>query len=603
MDEIKMNVAEFIVKYIEKKEIDQIFGVVGGAALWICKALNESTTIHPLFTNHEQAATMAADGWARMTGKPGVVFTINGPGMTNTITGIAQAWVDSSPIVLICGNSNIDSIDFERQNNIRQYGTQDIRTDKLMEGITKKYFLLRSADRVMDVVDEAFSLAISGRPGPVCIEIPINIQSSEVPQCIVEQLMEKRIQLTKLRTDDYRKKDFKRVLDKLIQSERPLIIAGQGIRLADAVSEFRCFVEKYRIPVVNSRMGIDTINSDSEMFVGRCGNHGSRASHFAIESCDTLIILGSRLAPNTTGYDTSKFSSQSYKILVELDQFELKKKINIDDIVHADLGDFIKYAINEYIPAVNKSHEEWINRCITWRTKYPIMQPEYYLDNTISTYRVVELVSEVAKDDAIIISDTGSCCSIVAQEWFVKDEQRVFISGGLSAMGYWATSMGLAMAEKKSLRDVVCFVGDGSLQMNIHELATIAAYNLRIKMIVISNNGYQFVKMSQSAYGINPTFGTEVKKGVPLPNIEEVVKAYRVDYQRCNSSTELENSIKELMGKNGPAVLEIFVDENQEVSPRLKSIALENGIFVSPDYANLYPFIGREQLNKELGKK
>lgn len=595
-----MNVSEYIVKYLEKKKIDKIFGVVGGAALWICKALSENDYIKPIFTNHEQAATMAADGWARVTGKPGVVFTINGPGMTNTVTGIAQAWVDSSPVILICGNSNASSIDFERKNGIRQYGTQDVRTDKIMEGITKNYYLLRSADDVLEVIEEAYKLSISGRPGPVCIEIPINVQSAEVSEKLVNILYDNEDNSEDNVLDEAEKTAFKIALDKLLLSERPLILAGQGVRLSGMVEEFRHFVEKYRIPVVNSRMGIDTIDSSSELFVGRCGNHGSRASHFAIETCDTMMILGSRMAPNTTGYDTSKFSNKSYKILVEIEQEELEKKVHIDMNLQTDLKKFLRYALDNYSCENVTDSSEWVGKCKHWKNKYPIMQPEYYSKDKISTYRLVEAVSNAAKPDALVLSDTGSCCSIVAQTWLVKKEQRVFISGGLSAMGYWATSMGLSLAEKDNKRDIICFVGDGSLQMNIHELATIVQYNLPIKLIVVSNNGYQFVKMSQSGYGINPPFGTDKTAGVPIPNIKDIVNAYGLKYLCCDAPAGVDDVVAELMNSCGPTVLEVFVDEDQEVCPRLKSVAREDGSFESPEYANLYPFLSGEVLESEL---
>lgn len=597
-----MNVSEYIIKYLEKKKVDQIFGVVGGAALWICKALSENTYVKPMFTNHEQAATMAADGWARISGKPGFVFTINGPGMTNTVTGIAQAWVDSSPVILLCGNSNLNSVCFERENGMRQYGTQDVRTDEIMKSITKRVFLLDKAEDVHEVIDGAYCLSLEGRPGPVCIEIPINVQSAEVPQYLVSMLMNcsEAEEISRKEITEEQKKKFDCVLDRVVNSNRPLVLAGQGIRLANMVDEFREFVNKFHIPVVNSRMGIDTIETDSELFVGRCGNHGSRASHFAIQTCDTLMILGSRLAPNTTGYDVSKFSNQSYKILVEIDKTELIKKIKIDNIVEEDLRVFLKYAVNEYSISFQNSHRNWINKCNEWKDKYPIMQRHYYVNELISTYRVVENISKASGEYDLILSDTGSCCSIVAQVWNVKKRQRVFISGGLSAMGYWATSMGLASANTIENSNVICFVGDGSLQMNIHELATIKQYNLPIKMIVINNGGYQFVKMSQSGYGIDPPYGTDADNGVPIPNIEAIVEAYKIPYVKCDSADILADTIERFMNINGPVVLEIYVDDNQEVCPRLKSIAKDDGSFVSPEYENLYPYLAKEKLLGEL---
>lgn len=596
-----MNVAEYIVNFLEEKQIDQIFGVVGGASLWICKAFSESRKIKPMFTNHEQAAAMAADGWARRTGKPGIVFTINGPGMTNTVTGIAQAWVDSSPVILITGNSSLKSVQYEREHGMRQYGTQDVDTGRIMGSITKKTFLLDHAENVKVCLEEAYETAVSGRPGPVCIEIPINIQSAEVPQGM--KGWEKRSDPSASIVPD---KKLNGILERLIRAERPLILAGQGVRLAGAVKEFREFVELYHIPVVNSRMGIDSITSDSAYFVGRCGNHGSRASHFAIQTCDVMLILGSRLSPNTTGYDVDKFSKQSYKILIEIDCCELEKyKITIDEKAMIDIGDFLQYAL-KYMKGKEKEwdknhHTDWVTCCNDWKKRYPVMQKQYYRGEKISTYRVVEAVSEHAGEDDLILSDTGSCCSIVAQQWQVKGEQRLFISGGLSAMGYWATAMGLCAANDGH-GNVICFVGDGSLQMNIHELATIKQYNLLVKLIVISNNGYQFVKMSHSGYGIVPPFGADVEAGVPIPDIKKIVEAYGITYLSCSHLEELSYAVRTLMETKEAMVLEIFVDEDQEVCPRLKSIALTDGTFVSPDYENLYPFLEAEVLKEEIGK-
>ena len=235
-----MNVSEYIVSYLEEKNIGRVFGVVGGAILWFCKALNESKKIKPVFTNHEQAAAMAADGWARVSGKPGVVFSINGPGMTNTITGIAQAWVDSSPVILITGNSNLKSVQYERDAEVRQYGTQDVRTDKLMESITKKHFLLENAEDVKACMEEAYHLAVTGRPGPVCIEIPINVQSAKISNSV---LGEEKIFINSVNVSETNCSDINLVLEKLSIAKRPLILAGQGVRLSGTTEKFRKFVE------------------------------------------------------------------------------------------------------------------------------------------------------------------------------------------------------------------------------------------------------------------------------------------------------------------------------------------------------------------------
>ena len=447
-------------------------------------------------------------------------------------------------------------------------------------------------------------MAVSGRPGPVCIEIPINVQSAKLPDSIFEK-RESAIKNTDIfEADD---SDVNTIMEKLSLAERPLILAGQGVRLSGMTEKFRKFVEQYRIPVVNSRMGIDTIESDSKYFVGRAGNHGNRPAHFALQTCDVLLILGSRLAPNTTGYDVGKFSNQSYKILVDVDERELSKfEIKIDQKLHMDLRTFFELtdkreATQGTVDIGKDIRQKWIDCCNEWKKRYPIMQPEYYHDSEISTYRVVETVSNLAGADDFIVSDTGSCCSIVAQVWQVKENQRVFISGGLSAMGYWAMSMGVAACDKRKGR-VICFVGDGSLQMNIHELATIRQYGFPIKIFVVNNRGYQFVRMSQAAYGINPPFGTDIDKGVPIPDTEKLAKAYGINYDCCDNAVKLQDTISRVLRSDEAELCEIFVAKEQEVCPRLKSVALEDGTFVSPDFENLYPFLEDYILKEEIGR-
>ena len=590
-----MNVAEYIVKYVEEQGIDHAYVIVGGAALWLCKALGQSKKLKFTFTNHEQPAVMGADGYGRISGKPGVAFVTNGPALTNTVTGMAQAYADSSPVVLFTGNSSLAHVQYERENGLRQYGTQDVRTDLIMKPVTKQYYLIDDPAKTGEILADAFATAAGGRPGPVCIEVPISIQSAECPCAFPpEPKTEVKPELSEAAV--------RAVITELQQAKRPLVLAGQGIRLSGSVELLEQFISLLDLPVINSRMGIDTITSDSKYFVGRCGNHGYRSAHFAAQTCDSLLILGSHLAPNTTGYNVQDFSKQSHKILVEIDPKELTKYgTPIDVTIRADLHDFLTKAVEllkkEQIQA---DHSNWVQVCDAWRDSYPILQPKY-LEGELNSYRLGDAVSRQAKENDIVIADTGSSCSVVAQTWQVKKGQRVFISGGLSGMGYWATSLGLAEANRSD-GTVICFVGDGSLQMNIHEFATIERNQIPIKIFLVSNDGYQFVRMSQGGYNINPTFGTDVSDGVPIPNMEKITKAYGLPYRSCRSAEELDAVVSEVLAMDGPVVCEVFVSKNLEVEPRLRSIADENGVFHMPAYENLFPLLEEEVLQKELEK-
>ena len=592
-----MNVSEYIVKYAEDvMEIERAYVIVGGATLWLNKALSQAKKLKFTFTNHEQPAVMSADGFGRISGKPGFACVTNGPALTNTVTAMAQAYVDSSPLVLLTGDSSLSSVQYEREKGVRQYGTQDVRTDLIMQGVTKKFYTLDDPSKTAEVITEAFYLASHGRPGPVCINIPINIQSAQCPCAFPPEPYEPE-------AHKIDRSAVQHILDRLVQAKRPLILAGQGVRLSESVDLFAQFIEKMDIPVVNSRMGIDTIETDSRYFAGRCGNHGYRSSHFALETCDDLLILGSRLAPNTTGYNVPAFSPQSYKMLVECDPKEFSKYgTPIDELVEGDIHDFLTQAL-EIIEEDHLlgQHASWVNCCEDWKKRYPIMQEKYYSKDIINSYYLVDTVTRCAKENDIVIADTGSSCSVVAQAWHVKKGQRVFISGGLSAMGYWATSMGLAQANHGT-GQVICFVGDGSLQMNIHEYATIEKNQIPVKLFVVSNDGYQFVRMSQSSYDINPTFGTDLKDGVPIPNIEKVTKAYGLEYMSCADPAKLEGIVQEVLAKEGPVVCEVFVSKDLEVEPRIRSFANPDGSFRMPTYENLYPWLDEETLEYEMKK-
>lgn len=591
-----MNVSEYIVKFVEDQGIERAYVIVGGAQLWMCKALSRSKKLKFTFTNHEQPAVMAADGFARISGKPGVAFVTNGPALTNTVTGMAQAYVDSSPVVLFTGNSNSRHVVFEREHNVRQYGTQDVNTEAVIRPVTKKYYFLDDPAKTAEVLADAFHTAVSGRPGPVCIEVPINIQGAECPCAYPpEPAADDSVKIPEAAVEA--------VIDKLVHAERPLIMAGQGVRLSKSVEMMNELVRALDIPVVNPRMGIDTIVSSDRHFVGRCGNHGSRASHFAIQTCDIMLVLGSRLAPNTTGYNVPAFSQQSYKILVECDPAELTKyQVKIDEIIEGDIHDFLAKAlkiIKEKNLSVKRDH--WISVCNEWKNKYPIMQDKYYSCEMTDSYYLVDTVTKLARENDIAIADTGSSCSVVAQVWQVKEGQRVFISGGLSGMGYWATAMGLAQANKSD-GNVICFVGDGSLQMNIHEFATMERNNIPIKLFVVTNDGYQFVRMSQSSYDIDPTFGTDIGDGVPIPNIEKITKAYGLPYVSCFDKAQLEETVRTVLNTEGPVVCEVGVTKNLNVEPRIRSIANPDGTFRMPAYENLYPYLDEDVLKEELNK-
>lgn len=575
-----MTVSEYIVDFLKQQGIDSAYAVIGSTAMWLFNALGKEKAIRTICTNHEQAAAMAADGWSCIKEKPGVVFLTNGPGITNALSGVAQAWTDSVPLFIVSGEVKTGALAHEIQTGMRQYGSQSIRTNLVVSPFVKYYHLLDKPEDTRKTVEAAYYTAKDGRPGPVWISVPIDVQNAQVPENMVGWEVPLKDE------HKFHKEVALQIKTALLSAKRPLIIAGQGVRLSHCVNELREFIEKYEIPIVTSRMGNDLIESNHPLFVGRPGNWGNRPAHFALQTADRLLILGSRLALNTTGNVPAEFAPQAEKYIVDIDTVEFEKPgIEFKMCLEADVGEFLKSM--EELTAPDLSREDrrkWCKRCSTWRQKYPVMMPEYQTRTPMSTYYFIDRLSALSAERDIILSDTGSCCNIVSQVWNLKRGQRLRVSGGLSCMGYWVTAIGAARANEQGSGNVICIVGDGSLQMNIQELGTIVHYGLPIKIMVINNNGYQIIRISQQSYMKGDFFAISPETGVGLANTERIAQAYGIKYRRVEQPHDVDDAVRWALDYNGPAILEVVVAEDQVMLPRLTSQVQPDGKLKSASF-------------------
>lgn len=576
-----MTVAEYIFDFLEKKGCEKVFMVSGSSAMWLTDALCRNKNLTPICCHHEQAAAMAADGYGRVSKAPGACLVTIGPGATNAITGVAQAYLDSSPMFVISGQANSRLIKYEMEHDIRQHGTQSINLKNIVSSITKYFKLVTDPADIRKIMEKAYFEAMDGRKGPVWIDVPVDIQNRQIPEELVgfEPV---------LRKNQVVKENLEEILNHLRVAKRPLILAGNGVRSAQMCGELERLVEATKIPVVLSRGGIDVLNSSSDYFIGRPGSYGDRASHFAIQKSDFLLILGSRLSVSTIGYYPDRLAPEAFKVMVDIDENELEKDdVKVQLKLHEDLTYFIPALIEQLKNIKLEDHTEWVEYCADMKKKYPNVLPQYEEEKPLNSYYFTKKLSNLISQSANIVVDTGSVCNIVSQSWDIKRGQRYLISGGLSCMGFWATSIGACEKNKQ----IIALTGDGSAQMNIQELATLKYYNLPIKLFIYNNNGYMLIRHNQHNYMNDRFLGVGPDSGLQTPDFVKVAKAYGVHAVELTVDDDIDEKIKEILSIDGPVVCNVIVQEFAPIVPRIASKVMPDGSLKAAEFDDLFPFL------------
>lgn len=590
-----MRVADFIFKFLSDRGTETIYMISGGQAMFLVDAVYQNKKLKVICTHHEQAAGMSADAYGRLTGKLGVALVTAGPGAVNITNGVVGGWTDSAPMIVISGQSGLSYVQYQQKNPIRQFGIQGINIKPLVEKATKYFVTVDDPAKILYYMGKAYYLAMNGRPGPVWIDVPLDVQKMEVPPGLLEEFrppLEKTNLLVL-------KEEIEQVLEMLAKSSRPLILAGQGVRLGNAADEFTTLVNRLKIPVLTSRLGIDLINSDSPLYVGRPGNYGERSANFAIQNSDLIISIGCRLASALVGHDPKNFGKNAKKVVIDIDEEELKKPgVKIDLKIKADaknaLLQILKLTDKERFPKFTS----WICQCNHWKEAYPVVLSSYKNEKPVNSYYFTNKLSDYAKKDDMIIVDTGTCFHVACQVWKIKKGQRFLTTGGLSSMGYWVASIGGCVANNR--RRTVVITGDGSLQMNIQELATIRHNKLPIKIIIFNNNGYLLIRHTQKNFMQGRLLGEGPKTGVWCPDSLEIARAYGIKGVRINKVLEVESKIKEVMEYDGPVICDVMTPEWQLIIPRISSERMPDGSLVTKPYEDMYPFLPRKQLEKEM---
>ena len=588
-----MNVSEFIFDFYSKKGVDTAFMVTGGQAMWLNDAVGKNGNYSIICTHHEQSATMSADAYGRMKNKPAIALVTAGPGAVNAMNGVVGGYTDSSPMIVISGQSKLSCVQYQEQTGIRQYGVQGIFIKPLVEKAVKYFVTIDDPRKIEYYLEEAYHYATTGRPGPVWLDVPLDIQNAQVDT----KYLEKYIPEEEIESRVTVKQAVTQASELLEKAKRPLLIVGQGVSLAGARDSFYEFANKARIPVITARLGIDLIESDNDLYVGRPGNYGERAANISIQNADVILSVGCRLATSLVGHDSKQFGKNAYIFVVDIDQKELDKPgPNVKFKVKADAKTFFDQMNKEFSDYSVPDYSEWIKYCNNLKTNYPVCQPEYKDETPVNSYYFINELSRIAGSDAAIMCDTGSCFHVACQTWKVKKGQKYLTTGGLSSMGYWVAGIGACLANDR--KSTIVITGDGSLQMNLQEFATIKHNNLPIKVFILNNNGYLLIRHTQRNFMEDRFVGESPSSGVWCPDAMKIAEAYGIKGVRINSVDEVGEKVKETLDYDGPVICEVMTPEWQLLIPRVASEKMPDGTLKSRNYEDMFPYLPKDELQK-----
>jgi acetolactate synthase-1/2/3 large subunit len=592
---MKMRVADYIPKFIEGLGIEDVFLLSGGGIMHLTDGLACNENIKVTCFHHEQAAAMAMDAYSRITGNFAVGYFTTGPGATNAITGCAGAWLDSVPCLFISGQvKRKDSVYNLGIDGLRQVGVQEINILPIINSITKYSAMVNHPEDIRHHLEQAFYLAKSGRPGPVWLDIPIDIQGATIETDSLIGYTPPRI--FPINQDTL----FTKLTFLLKESKRPVILAGQGVRISGAIQSLLLFARSQNIPIVTTYLGIDIIDSTSSNYVGRVGIKGDRAGNFAVQNADVLIVLGSSLPIAETGYESDQFAWKAKIVVVDIDQTaHYKSHVRIDMMFEMDAYQFLKRMFKLCEEEQILQNPDWLDRCIAWREKYPVTLPEYAnFEQNVNIYSFIDTLSQKLTDKDIIVTDAGSAFFAGSQSVKIKQGMRYITSGGLATMGFGIpASIGACIAAKN--QRVMCVTGDGSFQQNLQELQTIVHYKLPIKIFVLNNEGYLSIRITQTKLFDGRLVGEGKTSGVSFPDLEKIAFAYGIPFYRILNYPGL-LILDHILRLNGPAICEVMVPHYQEIIPAAASYRKEDGTMESKPLEDMYPFLPREEFEENM---
>lgn len=591
-------VSDYIVSYFLSHGIDTCFSVTGGGAMHLNDSFGHHPKIKNIYNHHEQGSSIAAEGYARISNKPAIVCVTSGPGATNAITGVFGAWTDSIPMIIISGQMKRETILSSTPIDLRYLGFQECNILELVKSITKYSAQITNLNYLKYHLDNALVEATTGRKGPVWLDIPIDIQGSQIQGTTFfgNLDIEERVNLNRIILNSNK---LEIIFNELNLSKKPVLMIGEEVRWSGNADIVKKFYEWLKIPVVTEWNAQDLITNSHNLYCGRPGTIGDRSGNFIVQDADLLICIGCQLSIRQLSYEWKNFAKNAKTILINRDKNELDKPtIKPYLSVVADCGIFCKTFKKKYkkIPKFNK----WLSWCKYIYNKYPIVTKKHYQKNSnINAYSAIDQLSVNATENTTFVLANGAACVVGLQAVIIKKNTRVFTNSGSSGMGYAiASCIGAAIASNKE-RKIVCIEGDGSIMMNIQELQTIVTNKLKVHIAIFNNGGYHSIRQTQKNIfdALKRGYcGASPKSGLGFPNFEIISKAFGIKYIRIENTNQLKSKTRAFLNSNKTVIAEYILDPNQDFEPKLISKLLKNGSFVTPSLEDMYPFLSKEEI-------
>ncbi|MFZ0305778.1 MAG: thiamine pyrophosphate-binding protein [Terracidiphilus sp.] len=594
-----MKLSDYVMRFVADQGVKHVFLVTGGGAMHLNQSLGAESALIPVCNSHEQASAMCAEAYAKVTNHLGVCMVTTGPGGTNAVTGVAGAWLDSTPTLFISGQVKRPDRMFDATGKplgMRQLGVQEVDIVSIVKPITKYAVTVLEPRDIRYQLEKAVYLAIHGRPGPVWVDIPLDVQASPIPEPATLRGFDPA-ELHEERVDTHLQMEVSRLIEILNRVERPLLFAGNGVRLARATAEFEQLRHLLQIPSVATWCAADMVPSDEPTFVGRPGSVAARGANFALQNCDFLLALGVRLDFAITGYAPHNLAREAYKAVVDIDHAELGKlHPHMQQPICVDVREFLEELLRHKDAIHLRDHSHWDARCADWKTRYPVVTEEHRNPATkVSIFNLAEIIgTESSPDDLLVSGSSGAGIEIFLLACPTRNGQRIYHTAGLGAMGY-GLPMSLGVCIGGGNRRTILVDGDGGFQFNIQELETASRLKLPVKFFVLNNDGYASIRASQTGYFGKANIGCDERTGLTVPDLSKIAAAYNIPSVVINDQGNLREDVRRILAIDGPVVVDVHVIPDEMRAPRMQSYQKPDGSMASKPLEDMFPFLPREE--------